>query len=50
MKNYSISYPNYKFDNHFGYGTKKHSEAIEKFGISPIHRKSFKPILPYIVN
>mgnify|MGYP001158591972 FL=1 len=50
MKNYSISYPNYKFDNHFGYGTKKHSEAIEKFGISPIHRKSFKPISPYIVN
>ena len=50
MKNYSLSYPNYKFDNHFGYGTKKHSEAIEKFGISPIHRKSFKPISPYIVN
>ena len=50
MRNYSITYPNYKFDNHFGYGTKKHSEAIEKFGISPIHRKSFKPISPYIVN
>ncbi|MDA9171078.1 ribonuclease HII [Alphaproteobacteria bacterium] len=50
MKNYSISYPNYKFDNHFGYGTKKHIEAIKKFGISPIHRKSFKPISPYIVN
>ncbi len=44
MRNYSSIYPNYKFNNHFGYGTKKHNEAILEFGISPIHRKSFKPI------
>ena len=50
MKNYSLKYPNYKFSDHFGYGTKKHNEAIIKFGISPIHRKSFKPILLHIVN
>lgn len=34
-------YPNYGFEIHKGYGTKKHSEAIEKFGLSEIHRRSF---------
>lgn len=31
----------YRFDNHKGYGTKKHIELIRKNGISDIHRKSF---------
>ena len=44
MRNYSLKYSQYKFDKHFGYGTAKHREAILKFGITPIHRKSFKPI------
>ena len=44
MRNYSLKYSQYKFDKHFGYGTAKHSEAILEFGITPIHRKSFKPI------
>jgi len=34
-------YPQYGFDKHKGYGTKQHIEAIKKFGICPIHRKSF---------
>ncbi len=37
-------YPNYKFANHKGYGTKVHCEAIKKFGICEFHRKSFAPI------
>ena len=44
MRNYSIKYSQYKFNNHFGYGTVKHRDAILEFGITPIHRKSFKPI------
>lgn len=34
-------YPEYGFDAHKGYGTKEHIEAIKKYGLSPIHRKSF---------
>lgn len=34
-------YPEYFFKNHKGYGTQKHYEAIEKHGISKIHRKTF---------
>ncbi len=34
-------YPQYQFQKHKGYGTKLHYEMIEKYGISPIHRKTF---------
>ena len=34
-------YPEYGFAQHKGYGTKKHYEALDKFGPSPVHRKTF---------
>lgn len=34
-------YPEYNLAKHKGYGTKEHMELIRKYGISPIHRKSF---------
>jgi ribonuclease HII len=34
-------YPRYGFEIHKGYGTKKHFKKIKKYGITPIHRKSF---------
>lgn len=34
-------YPEYQFEKHKGYGTKLHYEMIEKYGVSPIHRRSF---------
>ncbi|MBN2260951.1 MAG: ribonuclease HII [Clostridiales bacterium] len=37
----SKKYPQYGFEKHKGYGTKAHYEAIQSFGISKIHRKSF---------
>ncbi len=38
---YDKKYPEYGFAKHKGYGTKIHIEAIKKYGITPIHRKSF---------
>jgi len=38
---YDKMYPEYGFKAHKGYGTKAHYEAIEKYGILPIHRRSF---------
>ena len=35
-------YKEYGFENHKGYGTKAHIEAIKKHGFSPLHRRSFK--------
>lgn len=34
-------YPEYGFGQHKGYGTKAHTDAILKYGVSPIHRKTF---------
>ena len=37
-------YPMYDFKNNKGYGTKKHIEAIEKYGIIPEHRLTYEPV------
>ncbi len=34
-------YPQYKFEQHKGYGTKLHYEMLDEYGVSPIHRVSF---------
>ena len=44
MDNYHKKYPRYEFIHNKGYPTKKHKAAIEKYGICPIHRRSFAPI------
>ncbi len=35
-------YPQYGFKKHKAYGTKAHYEALEKYGASDVHRKSFR--------
>lgn len=37
----SKEFPQYGWDKNMGYLTKEHLDAIDKFGISPFHRKSF---------
>ena len=41
MVKLSEKYSNYFFEKHKGYGTKAHMKAIQKNGLSVIHRKSF---------
>ena len=36
------------FENHAGYGTSKHRAALSEFGVSKVHRKSFKPIAEFL--
>ena len=43
-------YPMYDFKNNVGYPTKKHLEAIEKYGIIDEHRKSYGPVKEYLEN
>ena len=38
------TYPYYNFIKNVGYGTATHIDAIRKYGITPLHRLSFKPI------
>jgi ribonuclease HII len=43
MIQYHEQYPMYDLKNNKGYGTKKHLEAIKKYGVTPLHRLSFGP-------
>ncbi|HEY4644564.1 MAG TPA: ribonuclease HII [Bacteroidota bacterium] len=42
MVEYGRMFPQYNFGKHKGYGTREHAEAIRKFGLCSIHRKSFR--------
>lgn len=44
MKEYDKEMPQYKFGSHVGYGTKAHLEALQRYGVTNIHRLSFKPV------
>jgi len=41
MLELASQYPQYHFEQHKGYGTKLHYEALREFGPSPVHRPSF---------
>lgn len=40
-------YPGYNFKSHVGYGTAAHIAAIDKLGVTPLHRLSFAPLMKY---
>jgi ribonuclease HII len=40
------TYPQYGFAAHKGYGVAEHLEALSAYGPSPIHRLTYKPVLP----
>ncbi len=42
MKHWGKVFPNFSFEKHKGYPTKQHILEIKKYGITPIHRKSFR--------
>lgn len=44
MDVYDEAYPEYGFKRHKGYQTKEHKEALLKYGVLPIHRRSYEPV------
>ena len=44
MEQYAIEYPGYGFETHAGYGTPIHLQALDTLGVTPIHRKTFRPV------
>lgn len=38
------TYPGYGFDRHVGYGTSLHIRSLQRLGVTPLHRRSFKPV------
>lgn len=47
MDTYHKDYPQFGFSTHKGYPTKAHKDAIRRFGICPIHRRTFKGVKEY---
>jgi len=46
MRNLHVQFPNYKWDTNKGYATEEHRRAIEQFGLSTYHRRSFQCFSP----
>ncbi len=48
MKEFALKHTEYGFENHKGYGTEQHRNAIKKYGITSLHRKTFGGVKEYI--
>lgn len=44
MRSLATSYPEYGFEEHVGYGTERHREALRRYGPCPLHRLSFQGV------
>ncbi|MBZ5554384.1 MAG: ribonuclease HII [Acidobacteriia bacterium] len=44
MMEFDRLYPQYYFRQNKGYGTREHLESLRRFGPSPIHRRTFRPV------
>lgn len=44
MRELAVTWPNYGFDKHVGYGTPAHLSALRAYGPCPIHRMSYRPV------
>lgn len=47
MQDYDLVYPGYDFAHNMGYGTAKHIAGLKKYGVTPIHRQSFTPVMNF---
>ena len=43
------TYPIYGFDRHMGYPTAVHLKALREHGVSPVHRRSFRPVAQLVL-
>lgn len=48
MVEYDRLFPQYGFAVHKGYGTRAHREAIRRFGVCELHRKTFRGVKEYL--
>jgi ribonuclease HII len=44
MRAAALDHPHYGWERNMGYGTAEHMAALERFGATPLHRRSFAPV------
>jgi ribonuclease HII len=47
MDGHAVTFPQYGFEKHKGYGTRYHQEQLALHGPCPIHRRSFRPVAAF---
>ena len=50
MEEMAKTYPHYGFEKHKGYVTKSHKDAIKKYGVCKLHRKTYAPVMEILNN
>ena len=45
MEEMAKTYPHYGFEKHKGYVTKSHKDAIKKYGVCKLHRRTYAPVM-----
>lgn len=50
MAHYAEIYPHYGWERNAGYPVKSHIEAIERYGITPLHRRGFRIVSDYLAR
>lgn len=50
MRELALKYPYYAFEKNAGYGTKAHIDGLKRYGVTPEHRKSYKPIQEFLCS
>lgn len=48
MSEMAKQYPHYGFEKNAGYGTKAHIEGLRQYGVTPQHRRSYRPIKEFL--
>ena len=50
MRKLRIEYPQYDSEKHKGYGTLAHAAALKRYGVSPVYRRTYKPIMALLTK
>lgn len=50
MAELAKQYPHYGFEKNAGYGTKAHIEGLRQYGVTPQHRRSYRPIKEFLAT
>ncbi len=50
MAELAKQYPYYGFEKNAGYGTKAHIEGLRQYGVTPQHRRSYRPIKEFLAQ
>ncbi|MEM1192245.1 MAG: ribonuclease HII [Pseudomonadota bacterium] len=50
MKELSVTFPWYAWEKNKGYGVRAHRDGLERYGVTPHHRRSFAPIRELLID